>query len=922
MRNFKKRRYIALGIFLLLFLSNITVFFNSEKNRIDLDSKEYSLPKLSDQEITIVTPINKTYIEPMSGYYLSTFGFENDADGTSPEGWVNQDAHLCTSQIISGLDGHNKILQQNDSNNGLAAVIKRTLTSPQDHGTIEYYVRTSVMTGGAKMSWWLWSPSGFEMWIVMGDSKITYFDGAIWQDIIPSGLTANTWYHFSVRWRSTGAPAYEGLNEGEWKIFIDEVEYGDYALIHDNNMTSVNLETGAAPFWFKVYWDAIGFDWENGYDIGDNLNEGLLLSFENTTTLDWMGYSLDGQANRTILGNTTIQMPDDGLHTIQVFGNNSLGTIYQSDVRHFSVDTGSPEITILTPSQDEFFGMVPPNFEISILKPNISKIWYTLDSGITNVTSVGLTGTIDQIEWEKKGGGPVTIGFYANDTLGFEGYTEVTVNKKINIHSPENKTYIEPMSGYYPATYGFENDENGNIPSEWLGVNIPGTTTTVVGSHNEHNKVLKFNDTTAFQETSAHNYFDPQSYGTVEYWWLASDIAGNVFSFTLRDSPGPWSLLVGILNDFIYYYDGTNHNIVPASSNQWYHIRIDFRCTGAAPYHGLNENRFFVHINGTRYGEYNFVNPSTQINLSSFGVGTASRMTAYVDAVGYSWDPNYNIGDNSYEGLLLSFENTTVLDWMGYSLDSQANLTILGNSTIPMPEDGFHSIQMFGNDSVGTIYQSDIQPFSVDTEPPEITITSPSQNQFFGSAAPNFAISIVEPNLNTTWYTLDGGITNITSVGLTGTINQTEWNKIVADSVTIRFYANDTYGFEGYAEVVIKKDLNPPQSSISQEGLTFTITADDGLGSGVAVIRYKINGSAWIDYTGPFSLDYGNYNITYQAIDAVGNVEGERTLIIKLGEPPIEEEPPDTMMFIIAASIIGGIGLVIVITIIIIRKRK
>ena len=831
MRNFKKRRYIALGIFLLLFLSNITVFFNSEKNRIDLDSKEYSLPKLSDQEITIVTPINKTYIEPMSGYYLSTFGFENDADGTSPEGWVNQDAHLCTSQIISGLDGHNKILQQNDSNNGLAAVIKRTLTSPQDHGTIEYYVRTSVMTGGAKMSWWLWSPSGFEMWIVMGDSKITYFDGAIWQDIIPSGLTANTWYHFSVRWRSTGAPAYEGLNEGEWKIFIDEVEYGDYALIHDNNMTSVNLETGAAPFWFKVYWDAIGFDWENGYDIGDNLNEGLLLSFENTTTLDWMGYSLDGQANRTILGNTTIQMPDDGLHTIQVFGNNSLGTIYQSDVRHFSI-------------------------------------------------------------------------FH------------------INIITPENKIYTEPMSGYYPATYGFENDENGNIPSEWLGVNIPGTTTTVVGSHNEHNKVLKFNDTTAFQETSAHNYFDPQSYGTVEYWWLASDIAGNVFSFTLRDSPGPWSLLVGILNDFIYYYDGTNHNIVPASSNQWYHIRIDFRCTGAAPYHGLNENRFFVHINGTRYGEYNFVNPSTQINLSSFGVGTASRMTAYVDAVGYSWDPNYNIGDNSYEGLLLSFENTTVLDWMGYSLDSQANLTILGNSTIPMPEDGFHSIQMFGNDSVGTIYQSDIQPFSVDTEPPEITITSPSQNQFFGSAAPNFAISIVEPNLNTTWYTLDGGITNITSVGLTGTINQTEWNKIVADSVTIRFYANDTYGFEGYAEVVIKKDLNPPQSSISQEGLTFTITADDGLGSGVAVIRYKINGSAWIDYTGPFSLDYGNYNITYQAIDAVGNVEGERTLIIKLGEPPIEEEPPDTMMFIIAASIIGGIGLVIVITIIIIRKRK
>lgn len=42
------------------------------------------------------------------------------------------------------------------------------------------------------------------------------------------------------------------------------------------------------------------------YLVGDNLNEGLLFSFENSTTLDWMGYSLDGQTNRTIFGNTTI----------------------------------------------------------------------------------------------------------------------------------------------------------------------------------------------------------------------------------------------------------------------------------------------------------------------------------------------------------------------------------------------------------------------------------------------------------------------------------------------------------------------------------------------------------------------------------------------------------------------------------------
>ena len=75
----------------------------------------------------------------------------------------------------------------------------------------------------------------------------------------------------------------------------------------------------------------------------------------------------------------------------------------------------------------------------------------------------------------------------------------------------------------------------------------------------------------------------------------------------------------------------------------------------------------------------------------------------YLDAIGYSWDPNYNIGDNQDEGLLLSFDNSTNLEWMGYSLDGQANKTILGNTTILMLDIGSHSIQVFGNDSLGSL---------------------------------------------------------------------------------------------------------------------------------------------------------------------------------------------------------------------------
>ena len=218
---------------------------------------------------------------------------------------------------------------------------------------------------------------------------------------------------------------------------------------------------------------------------------------------------------------------------------------------------------------------------------------------------------------------------------------------------------------------------------------------------------------------------------------------------------------------------------------------------------------------------------------------------------------------------------------------------------------------------------------------PNIVIYSPDQNQYSGNTAPNFDISIGEPKLNTTWYTLDYGLTNKTFIGDTGTIDQTEWDKKSHGAVTIRFYANDSFGFDGYAEVVINKDLNPPTSLLSfspYRGINevnistvFFLSANDGSESGVLNIRYQINDSAWTDYTGPFTLSafpIGDYLITYYATDTVGNVEAENTLLVKLVEIPVQEPLPDIGFIIITASVIGGIGLAIAITVIIIRKRK
>ncbi|MFX0010129.1 MAG: Loki-CTERM sorting domain-containing protein, partial [Candidatus Hermodarchaeota archaeon] len=173
----------------------------------------------------------------------------------------------------------------------------------------------------------------------------------------------------------------------------------------------------------------------NNLSIGDNLHEGVLLSYENSTTIDWQGYSLNGQANRTILGNTTIPMPSDGLHSIQVFGNDSMGTMYESNLRYFTVSTSAPDLTINTPVDSEVFGAISPSYSLSITGL-YDTIWYTLDGGASNITASGLTGTIDQTEWDSLGDGIVTIVFYTNNSAGMIGSDVVQVIKSVSVEPP------------------------------------------------------------------------------------------------------------------------------------------------------------------------------------------------------------------------------------------------------------------------------------------------------------------------------------------------------------------------------------------------------------------------------------------------------------------------------------------------------
>jgi hypothetical protein len=468
-------------------------------------------------------------------------------------------------------------------------------------------------------------------------------------------------------------------------------------------------------------------------------------------------------------------------------------------------------------------------------------------------------------------------------------------DREIALVTPQNITYTQPMAGYYPATHGFEDDENGIEPSAW-NIFGSGGTINVISNMAGHNKILEFRDTSGGDYVAAEQNFGINrnvNGDAIEFWWRTTDSL-KTFGVTIYDD-GKTGVLteIRIMDGYFKCYNGVGwQNLLACNNNNWYHCKIviDFA-----------QKEFDWFIDETfKQLDIPFLNNSVD-NARSIYMGTSYSQSSYynyIDAIGYSWDPNYNIGDDLNEGVLLSFTNSTTLDWIGYSLDGQENVTIHGNHVIPFLDDGIHSMQLFCNDTLGDHYETSKTYFSTQISSPLLMINYPLHYEYFGANAPMYSLNIQGYNIQYVWYHILGTLNNVFISSLTGQISQVEWDFISSGEVLLFFFTNDSHNRIGNATISIFKDTNPPISwiiftPISQENsvdpsTTFTIISRDEGESGVALIRYRINYGTWNTYTEPFtlaSLNAGTYIISYQAVDAMGNVESEKTITVDLTVP-------------------------------------
>lgn len=130
---------------------------------------------------------------------------------------------------------------------------------------------------------------------------------------------------------------------------------------------------------------------------------------------NWIGYSLDGRANVTVVGDTMLSDLAEGAHSIKVSVNDTFGNLVSTDLVYFSVDTISPSIKILFP-ENKTYGETDIK-SVFTINEQVSWIGYSLD-GQDNVTVMGNVTLAVLTE------GSHSLTFYATDLVGNNGASE------------------------------------------------------------------------------------------------------------------------------------------------------------------------------------------------------------------------------------------------------------------------------------------------------------------------------------------------------------------------------------------------------------------------------------------------------------------------------------------------------------------
>ncbi|MFX1315245.1 MAG: hypothetical protein ACFE9T_05235, partial [Promethearchaeota archaeon] len=174
-----------------------------------------------------------------------------------------------------------------------------------------------------------------------------------------------------------------------------------------------------------------------------------------------------------------------------------------------------------------------------------------------------------------------------NGTRDQENNIPKLSTQEIIIISPEEKDYLAPMSGYYPATYSFTHEIPGTIGTDIDFVDIyyksglpPGYFDAYIYSEwYDHHEVLILQDAqSGYYLYVEHKNFN-ETNGAIEWFWGMNQPSQNSFFRLMKNDTVAFGIRI---SNFNFIYDGnTTSTVTSCSSNTWYHNSLSFDCNAA-----------------------------------------------------------------------------------------------------------------------------------------------------------------------------------------------------------------------------------------------------------------------------------------------------------------------------------------------------
>lgn len=214
-----------------------------------------------------------------------------------------------------------------------------------------------------------------------------------------------------------------------------------------------------------------------------------------------------------------------------------------------------------------------------------------------------------------------------------QGYSIVQLQIPGPGHYLGSESFIEDSIGANSTAIGFVDEDNSDRESM----------VSIVEEIDGHTNVLSLGEGVDDHSDFTHIFGSSHTYGTIEWWWRTTDIDDGILYFKLQDSDGNDAVRLYLRYGYIKYHDGSFHDVMEAESNTWYRMRLDF--SGKV---GVEEiYKFDLYVNGVKkISDGDFYSEQDSVLKLRLYTG-ADPFVGYFDAFGYSWDNNYDLGDNA-----------------------------------------------------------------------------------------------------------------------------------------------------------------------------------------------------------------------------------------------------------------------------------